>query len=328
MNRKEKVLVTGAGGFIGSFLTERLLREGYEVRALLRYTSHKSVGWLSELPDDLIERLEVQYGDILNPRCVKEATAGCSTVFHLAALIGIPYSYVAPASYVQVNTVGTLNILEAARELGVQRVVITSTSEVYGTALFTPMTEDHPLQAQSPYSASKAAADHLALSYHRSFGLPVSIVRPFNTYGPRQSTRAIIPTIMTQALGAKRIEVGNLAPVRDLVFVTDTANGFLAIAQSDACIGEVCNLATERGVSIRELVDVIQSITGSNLPVAETDSRRRPAKSEVFELIGSAARAKDLANWQPKVSLQQGLATTFGWMRNNLAKYDVGAYDV
>jgi dTDP-glucose 4,6-dehydratase len=324
----ERILVTGAGGFIGSHLIEALARTGHHVRAFVRYASHGRAGWLEELPVELRQRVEVFHGDISDARAVLEAMRGCRRVFHLAALIGIPYSYVAPVSYVTVNINGTLNVLEAARTIGVDRVVITSTSEVYGTACFTPITEEHPLQPQSPYSATKIGADNLALSYHLAFGVPVSVARPFNTYGPRQSTRAVIPTIITQALYGEQILIGSRTPVRDLVFVEDTAAGFLALADSPACIGQVTNLATGAGVTVGELIERIASLVGRRLSVVESDERKRPDTSEVFRLIGSADRALERAGWSARVSLEEGLARTIAWFRDRGRPADVARYRV
>jgi NAD dependent epimerase/dehydratase len=323
-----KVLVTGAAGFIGSHLVEGLLRRGYKVRAFVRYNSAARTGWLTDIPRELGAKLEVFFGDIRDARAVHEATRGCGRIYHLAALIGIPYSYLAPDSYVEVNMQGTLNVLNAARDLKVERTIVTSTSEVYGTALYTPIDEKHPLQAQSPYSATKIAADHLALSFHNAFGLPVTVVRPFNTYGPRQSTRAVIPTILSQALASKEIRLGNLSPVRDLVYVEDTVAGFVAIADRDACIGRVTNLATGHGISVRQLVDRILKLVGRALPVIEADERKRPESSEVFELVGSAALAKDLAGWTATTSLDEGLHKTLDWVRQRPGLYLPEVYGV
>lgn len=328
MSSNDRYLVTGAGGFIGSHLVEALLRSGVNVKAFARYTSSASKGWLSDIAPELKERLEVFHGDIADGRAVMEAARDCSQIYHLAALIGIPYSYVAPQSYVTVNVQGTLNVLEAARTHQLERCVVTSTSEVYGTALYTPIDEQHPLQGQSPYSATKIGADQIALSYHNAFGLPVTVVRPFNTFGPRQSTRAIIPTIITQALHRDKIEVGSLTPVRDMVFVEDTAAGFIEIGRSEACIGEVTNLATQVGVSIGDLVDRIQALAGTGLPVVEKDDRKRPEKSEVFTLLGSAELAKERTGWEPQVSLDEGLQRTIDWFRLQQRMEDVGEYRV
>ena len=313
----KKILVTGAGGFIGSHLVEALLSEGHAVRAFVRYNSNARRGWLEDVRPSHPERLETFFGDITDARAVEEAAAGCAVIYHLAALIGIPYSYVAPASYVSVNVTGTLNVLEAARRHGVERLLVTSTSEVYGTALFTPITEEHPLQGQSPYSATKIGADHLALSYHRAFGLPVTVVRPFNTYGPRQSMRAVIPTIISQALFGDAIHIGSRDPVRDMVFVEDTAQGFLALADSSDCVGKVTNLATGVAITVGELIEQIQLIVGRQLPVIEAEERKRPGASEVFKLLGSALRAKERANWVPRVSLLDGLTKTVAWFRQH-----------
>jgi NAD dependent epimerase/dehydratase len=322
------VLVTGAGGFIGSHLVETLLERGQRVRALVRYTSTGGIGFLEQVPAGQRERLEVILGDIRDARAVRQAATGCQRIYHLAALIGIPYSYVAPDSYVAANVQGTLNVLEAARDLGTERIAVTSTSEVYGTAQYTPIDEEHPLNAQSPYAATKVGADQLALSYHRTYGLPVAIVRPFNTYGPRQSARAVLPTIITQALGADSIRLGSLEPVRDLVFVKDTAAGFVAIADSADCIGQVTNLATGVGVSVGELVERVLAIVGRKVPVVQTAERTRPEKSEVFRLLGSAARAAARCGWRPATSLDQGLRQTVDWLRANLSAYKVGEYKI
>jgi NAD dependent epimerase/dehydratase len=326
--KEDKVLVTGAGGFIGSHLVEELLHRGQRVRAFVRYTSTGRAGWLEGSSARQGGRLELFFGDIRDARAVRQAAESCGRIYHLAALIGIPYSYLAPDSYVAVNVQGTLNVLNAARDLGVERTVVTSTSEVYGTALYTPIDEEHPLQAQSPYSATKIGADSLAVSYHRAFGLPVTVVRPFNTYGPRQSTRAVIPTIITQALARDEVRLGSLTPVRDLVFVADTVAGFLAVADSPACIGRVTNLATGRGVTVGELAERILRLVGRNLPVVETEERVRPEHSEVFKLIGSAAPASRLAGWEARTSLDEGLARTLDWVRRHLDLYPTEGYSV
>jgi NAD dependent epimerase/dehydratase len=322
------VLVTGAGGFIGSHLVEELVRDGCRVRAFLHYNSLARTGWLEGLASTLRERFEPVFGDITDARSVQEAMRGCTRVFHLAALIGIPYSYLAPESYLNVNIRGTFNVLEAARSVGVERVVVTSTSEVYGTARYTPIDEEHPLQTQSPYAATKAAADHLALSYHRSFNLPVAVVRPFNTYGPRQSTRAVIPTIITQALYGEAISIGSRTPVRDMVFVQDTVAGFKAVADSAACLGRVTNLATGVGVTVGELIERIQAIVGRKAPVVETDLRKRPEASEVFTLLGSAKQASVRAGWKARASLEEGLSRTVDWFRTQGSPAQTGEYRV
>jgi NAD dependent epimerase/dehydratase len=323
----DTVLVTGAGGFIGSHLVAALLQRVQRVRAFVRYSSSGGIGFLDALGQHG-ERLEIFTGDIRDAQAVRRAVAGCRRIYHLAALIGIPYSYVAPDAYVAVNLQGTLHVLEAAREAGVERVVVTSTSEVYGTAQYTPIDEAHPLSAQSPYAATKVGADQLALSYHRSFGLPVTVVRPFNTYGPRQSTRAVIPTIIAQTLAADAIRLGNLDPVRDLVFVADTVAGFLALADAPAGIGRISNLASGSGVSVGELVERVAMIVGRRLPVVATEERRRPAASEVQWLIGSARQAHELCGWQPRTSLDDGLRQTVAWLRGNLRSERAREYRV
>jgi NAD dependent epimerase/dehydratase len=328
MGNGRTVLVTGAGGFIGSHLVEGLVRAGFRVRAFVRYASHGRAGWLADLPADKRAGCDVVFGDITDARAVREAARGCTRIYHLAALIGIPYSYAAPGSYVAVNVGGTLNVLEAARDEGVERVVVTSTSEVYGTARYTPIDEDHPLQAQSPYAATKVGADHLALSYHRAFGLPVTVVRPFNTYGPRQSTRAVLPTIITQALHGDTITIGSRTPVRDLVYVEDTVAGFLAVADSPACVGAVTNLATGVGVTVGELIERVLALVGRRLPVIEAEQRKRPEASEVFKLLGSARRAAEQARWSPRVPLAEGLARTVRWFRGRADTAGVGEYRV
>jgi NAD dependent epimerase/dehydratase len=324
----QTVLVTGAGGFIGSHLTQMLLERGERVRALVRYTSHRSVGWLAEIPPQLAGRLEIIHGDVCDYWAVRKAAMGCKRIYHLAAMISVPYSYVAPAAFVATNIQGTLHVLEASKELGVERVVITSTSETYGTARYTPIDEQHPMQPQSPYSASKIGADGLALSYHAAFGLPVTVVRPFNTFGPRQSARAVIPTVITQALASDAIRIGSLSPIRDFVFVADTAAGFIALGDSEACVGRVTNLATGVGVSVAQLIEGVMEITGRQLPIIETDERKRPQTSEVFQLLGSAQLARERAGWEPKVNFQEGLQATVDWVRNNLNHFNVGVYQV
>jgi dTDP-glucose 4,6-dehydratase len=322
----ERVLVTGAGGFIGSHLVEGLLQRGMLVRAFARYTSTGQTGFLQQIPAN--DRLEIVLGDIRDGRAVRQAVKGCGRIYHLAALIGIPYSYVAPHSYVEVNIHGTLNVLEAARDQGVQRVIVTSTSEVYGTAQYTPIDEKHPLNAQSPYAATKIGADQLALSYHRSYLLPVTVVRPFNTYGPRQSARAVIPTIITQALVSDAIHIGSVGPVRDLVYVKDTVAGFCAVGDSEACIGKVTNLATGVGVTVGDVVERVQKLVGRHLPVVEDADRKRPEASEVFRLLGSAEKAHALAGWQAHTALNDGLRQTIEWIRANLHAYRIGEYSL
>jgi NAD dependent epimerase/dehydratase len=315
------VLVTGAAGFIGSHLVEMLVREGYRVRAFVHYNSQGKWHHLEDVADEIREALEIVPGDIADAGSVSKAVAGCDWVFHLAALIGIPYSYLAPSSYVQTNVIGTLNVLDACRQHGVHRMLHTSTSETYGSAQYVPINEKHPLVGQSPYSATKIGADKLAESYWLSFEMPTTIVRPFNTYGPRQSQRAIIPTIMTQALAGNDLKLGNLDPVRDLTFVTDTAAGFLAAARSEKVIGKTINLGVGSGVSIRELVTKIGRIAGREFNVEQQDQRIRPEGSEVQRLISDNRLAKELMDWEPKVSLDEGLRATFEHIQNHPQDY-------
>ena len=315
----KKVLVTGADGFIGSHLTERLLEKGYQVRAFVYYNSFNNWGWLDTLPKQKLERIEIFSGDIRDPNGVREAMKGIDIVFHLAALIAIPFSYHSPDSYVDTNIKGTLNILQAARDLNIERVLVTSTSEVYGTAQYVPIDEKHPYQGQSPYSATKIGADRIAESFYRSFNLPVTIVRPFNTYGPRQSARAVIPTIITQLLAGKtEIKLGLLTPTRDFNFVKDTADGFIAIAESKYTIGEEINIATQKEVTIGELAnELIKQINPNAKIVCETE-RLRPEKSEVNRLLGDNSKILELTDWTPNYSLQEGLAETIAFLKNKL----------
>jgi len=323
---KRKVLVTGAGGFIGSHLTESLTSLGASVRALVHYNALGSCGWLDHSP--LKEEIEVIAGDICDRDSLHKAMQDVEVVFHLAALIAIPYSYHAPLSYVRTNIEGTLNVLQAARETGGACVIHTSTSEVYGTARYTPIDEAHPLQAQSPYSGSKIGADKLAEAFHLSFGLPVVTVRPFNTFGPRQSARAVIPTIITQALTEDAIRLGNTAPTRDLNFVTDTVAGFVSAAENQQAIGEVINLGTGREVSVRELAQTILKIMGKDLPIKIDDQRVRPQSSEVERLCADNAKAREILHWQPRYALEDGLRQTIDWIRENNERYRRGVYVV
>jgi len=330
MNKK-KVLVTGADGFIGSHLVEELLNEGYEVRAFCMYNSFNTWGWLDNLPKEILEKVEIFTGDVRDPNGVRVAMQGCAIVYHLAALIAIPYSYHSPDSYVDTNVKGTLNILQAARDLKVERVLVTSTSEVYGTAQFVPITEAHPRQPQSPYSASKIGADCMAESFYRSFDLPVTIVRPFNTYGPRQSARAIIPTIITQLLaGFEEIKLGDLTPTRDLLFVKDTAKGFIAIANSSDLIGQDCNIATNSEITMQKMADTILSLINPKAKIVQDEQRIRPAKSEVFRLFGDNSKIIEHTDWKPKYTLEQGLSETIEWFsdKTNLRSYKPGIYNV
>jgi len=322
----KKVLVTGAGGFIGSHLTERLVEIGAKTRAFVRYTSTSSWGWLDHSP--LKNEFEVMLGDIRDHDIVSRAVADADVVFHLAALIAIPYSYHAPVSYVRTNIEGTLNVLQGAQRAGSSLVVHTSTSEVYGTARTVPINEDHPLQGQSPYSASKIGADKIAESFHLSFGLPVVTVRPFNTFGPRQSARAVIPTIVTQALTGSEIRLGNLEPTRDLNYVTDTVEGFIKAAETPQAVGQVINLGSGREISIRDLASLILRILDKDLPIASEDVRRRPENSEVDRLCADNRKGQSILGWAPKYSLEEGLAATIEWIRENSERYRPGIYVV
>lgn len=329
MYKGEKVLVTGAGGFIGSHLVEALVRQGASVRAFVRYNSRQDWGLLSQLDHALLAQVEVIAGDLQDATAVEQAMRGVKVAFHLGALIAIPYSYVHPDEVVAVNVLGTLNMLNAARRCGIERLVHTSTSEVYGTARYVPMDEGHPLQGQSPYSASKIGADKLAESYWRSFGLPVVTVRPFNTYGPRQSTRAVIPTIITQALTAKRVVLGSLVPRRDFTFVSDTVAGFLKAADASDAGGTTLNLGTGRDVSIEEVAQMIFALVGHPLEIAIDTKRVRPKESELDRLCSNPALAAQVLGWRPQVSLEEGLTQTIAWMREHIADYQrVGQYTV
>lgn len=325
----KKVLVTGADGFIGSHLVERLLDRGYAVRAFVYYNSFNNWGWLDTLPKEKLNKIEIFTGDIRDPNGVKEAMKGIDYVFHLAALIAIPFSYHSPDSYVDTNIKGTLNVLQAARDLCTERILITSTSEVYGTAKYVPIDELHPFQGQSPYSATKIGADRIAESFYRSFNLPITIVRPFNTYGPRQSARAVIPTIITQLLaGKEEIKLGSLTPTRDFNFVKDTADGFITIAESSITIGEEINIATQKEVSIGDLAKELIHQINPNAKIICEEERLRPEKSEVNRLLGSNKKILQLTGWKPKYSLEEGLAETIEFLKNNLDKYKIDIYNV
>jgi NAD dependent epimerase/dehydratase len=321
-----RVLVTGAGGFIGSHLVEALLRQGADVTVLLRYTSRGGRGNLDFLSDTDGARLRVVFGDVSDPQTVEEAVAGHEFVFHLAALVGIPYSYEHPREVMDANVVGTVNVLLAAKSSGVHRIVLTSTSEVYGSARSVPMSEEHPLNAQSPYAASKIAADALGLSFHRSFGLPVTIVRPFNAFGPRQSARAVIPTIISQALRGGPLQLGTLETRRDFTFVADTAAGFLDVAAADACVGEVVNLGTGQDVRVGDVVALVGRILGRELQVVTDTERMRPKESEVTRLLADASKARRLAGWQPSVPFETGLRATVEWVAANPALFRPDEY--
>ncbi len=323
------VVVTGAGGFIGSHMVEHLVTSGAHVRAMLRYTSRGQHGCLELLPPALLDSVDITMGDVRDFDAVREIARGADAIFHLAALVGIPYSYEHPQEVIDTNVVGTSNVLLAAKELGtVERIVLTSTSEVYGSALRVPMDEEHPLQAQSPYSATKIAGDALGLSFHRSFGLPISIVRPFNAYGPRQSARAVIPTIISQAVAGQTLRLGALDTTRDFTFVADTARGFAAVGAADDALGEVVNLGSGAEVSIREVVDKVAAITGAKLEVEGDEQRMRPAKSEVSRLLSDSGKAQRLAAWRPEVSLDEGLRLTVDWIREHQDLYRPKEYAV
>jgi NAD dependent epimerase/dehydratase len=322
-------LITGADGFIGSHLTELLLKKGYKVRALSYYNSFNFWGWLDDIPGN--PNLEVVTGDVRDPHFCKEIVKGMDIIFHLAALIAIPYSYVAPDSYVDTNVKGTLNICQAAKEAGNIRVIHTSTSEVYGTALYVPIDEKHPKQPQSPYSASKIGADMMAMSFYNAFGLPVTIARPFNTYGPRQSARAIIPTIITQiASGMKEIRLGDLTPTRDFNYVKDTARGFLALAECDETIGKEINIASNTEISMADTLNLIKEIMQSNVQFITDEQRLRPKGSEVFRLWGDNSLITSLTEWKPRFNIECGLNETVNWFKNskNLQKYKSGIYNI
>jgi NAD dependent epimerase/dehydratase len=330
MNLKnEKVLVTGACGFIGSHLVERLVEVGAKVRAFVFYNSFNHWGWLDSLPEEKLQKIEVFAGDVRDLPCVKRAMEGVKVVFHLAALIGIPYSYIAPESYVDTNVKGTLNILQAGRERGVAKIITTSTSEVYGTAQYVPMDENHPLQGQSPYSASKIAADMLAQSFYLSFGLPVAICRPFNTFGPRQSARAIIPTVLIQGMAGKsRIRLGNTQTTRDFNYVTDTVEGFIGIAKSREAIGQVINIGSGQEITIASLVEKVSKILDVDMKVKIDRERVRPSSSEVFRLCADNTRAGEILGWKPKVRLEDGLRRTAKWLMKYRGEYRENLYAV
>lgn len=331
----KKILVTGADGFIGSHLTEELVRQGAQVRAFVMYNSFNSWGWLEDAPQEIKKELDVFAGDIRDPHGVRQAMQGCDVVLHLASLIAIPYSYHSPDTYVDTNIKGTLNIVQAARALEVEKVVHTSTSEVYGTARFVPITEEHPLQGQSPYSASKIGADQMAMSFFNSFNTPVAIIRPFNTYGPRQSARAVIPTVITQiAAGKKSVRLGSLTPTRDFNYVKDTVAGFIAVAKSPAAVGEVINIGSNYEISIGDTVQLIAETMGREIEIETEEIRLRPEKSEVERLWADNQKAKKLLGWEPryggKDGFRRGLAETIAWFTEpqNLLQYKTEVYNI
>lgn len=324
----KKVLVTGSSGFIGSHLTEELVRLGAKVRAFVHYNSRNSYGNLELLEPEIFKNLEIITGDIIDPFFVEKAVSGCGIVFHLAALIAIPYSYIAPHCYVATNISGTLNIMEACFRGGVEKIIHTSTSETYGTARYTPIDEEHPLQGQSPYSASKIGADKIAESFHLSFNLPVATIRPFNTYGPRQSARAVIPTIISQALIRDEIKLGSLDPVRDFTYVKDTVRGFIAVAQSENTKGKVTNVGTGRAVTIGDLAKTIIRIIGGNKRIITDEQRIRPVKSEVMELLCNNTKVKERTGWEPQYSIEDGIKETIEFIRGHQDLYKPDIYNV
>ncbi|HEY6977116.1 MAG TPA: NAD-dependent 4,6-dehydratase LegB [Chitinophagaceae bacterium] len=327
----KKIIVTGADGFIGSHLVEELIQQGVKVKAFVYYNSFNNWGWIDSLEKNIQKEIEIFSGDIRDAYNVKKAMEDCDMAFHLAALIAIPYSYYSPESYVETNVKGTLNVLQAAKELSLQKILVTSTSEIYGTALYTPIDEKHPKQGQSPYSATKIGADAIAESFYRSFNLPITIVRPFNTYGPRQSARAVIPNIIIQLLNKEReIKLGSLHPTRDLVFVKDTVNGFIEIAQSDEFMGEEVNIATGTEISIGNLAKKIIDLLGSNATIVSEQQRIRPEKSEVERLRGDNKKIMQHTKWAPQYSIDEGLQCTIEWFKKkeNLLHYKAGIYNV
>ena len=329
MNWKgKKVLVTGAGGFVGSHLTERLVELGTHVKAFVRYNSRNDWGLLEELPMDIRNELEIVAGDLKDSGAVRDAVKDTEIVFHLGALIAIPYSYVNPGDAVQTNVIGSLNILNASREYGVEKMIHTSTSEVYGTAQYVPIDEKHPLQAQSPYAASKISADKLAESFYLSYNLPVATIRPFNTYGPRQSARAVIPTIITQALSKDKVYLGLLRPTRDFTYVQDTVDGFIKVAELPCSIGEVINIGSGKEISIGELASKIISLIGRDVEIVSDDVRIRPEKSEVNRLLADNSKAKELLQWEPRISIDEGLKRTIEWISEHISRYKVDIYNV
>jgi NAD dependent epimerase/dehydratase len=322
------VLVTGAGGFIGSHLTEYLVSRGVKVRAFLHYNSRNDPGLLADVPADVLAEVDKHFGDLRDSDTVRRASKGTTCIFNLGALIGIPYSYQSPRDVVDTNMIGTLNVLEAARENGVGRMIQISTSEVYGTAIYAPIDEKHPLQGQSPYSASKIGAEKLAESFYRSFELPVTVIRPFNNFGPRQSTRALIPTVISQALSGGELQLGSLAPKRDFTYVADTVRGFAAVAGSEAAVGETVNLGTGTEVSIGDVVNLVSKLLGRELTVREDAQRIRPKASEVGRLLCDASKAAELCGWKAEVGLEEGLRRVIAWMEPNLARFQPRVYGV
>ncbi|MCO5388082.1 SDR family NAD(P)-dependent oxidoreductase [Desulfosporosinus sp.] len=328
MWEQKQVLVTGAGGFIGSHLTEALVKAGAKVRVFIRYNSRDGRGNLEDLEPKLLDQIEIIAGDLRDADVIERTVKGCDAVFHLGALVGIPYSYKNPREVVETNIMGTFNVLTAARDHGVERVVHTSTSEVYGSALYVPIDESHSLQGQSPYSASKIGADMLAESFYASFDLPVVTVRPFNCYGPRQSARAVIPTLITQALACKEIRLGNTETMRDFTFVTDTADGFMKAAQSKEGFGKVINIGSGREISIGELAQIIIKIVQSTAEIVVDEARVRPSRSEVNRLLADNRLAKETIGWEPRVSLEEGVKRTVAWIASHMNRFQIGKYQI
>jgi dTDP-glucose 4,6-dehydratase len=322
MNLKgKKTLVTGAGGFIGGHLTEALIRQGANVRAFVRYNSRGDLGQVEGLPKDIQQEVEISLGDLKDPEAVRRSVKDCEVIFHLGSLIAIPFSYTNPTDFVQTNVVGTTNLLNACLHSKLEKMVHTSTSEVYGTALYTPIDEKHPLQAQSPYSATKIGADKLAESYYRAFDLPVTIARPFNVYGPRQSARAVIPTIVLQTLNQNKLMLGSLHPTRDFTYVEDTVNGLMEVAKSSSSIGEAINIGCGQEISIGDLAKMILAIMGKEAEILKEEQRVRPRKSEVDRLICDNSKARELLDWEPRTSLEEGLTSTINWCRDHVEEY-------
>jgi len=326
--KNKKVLVTGGGGFVGSHLVEALVKSGAKIKAFVHYNSRNDRGMLEELDKKVLREVEVMASDLRDVDAVRKAVKGQEVIFHLGALIGVPYSYVNPRDVVDTNVSGTLNVLTAARAFKVEKIIHTSTSEVYGTAHYVPMDENHPLNPQSPYAASKSAADLLALSFHRSYDLPVGVIRPFNIYGPRQSARAIIPSIITQALLKRRVNLGSISPTRDLTYVTDSASGFVAFAECEKTAGEVVNLGSNREVSISQLIEMVSNSLNKKIKVIKEKRRVRPPKSEVERLFSDSRKAKALFGWNPKIDIAEGVGKTITWMEKNIDRYKEEIYNI
>ncbi len=326
--QSKKVVVTGSEGFIGSHLTEKLVELGAKVTAFVLYNSFNTYGWVDTFKKEIKDNIKIFIGDIRDETSVRKALKDKDIIFHLAALIAIPYSYYAPRSYFETNVLGTLNIMQSAREFGFMKVIHTSTSEVYGTAIYTPIDENHPLQGQSPYSASKISADKIAESYYKSFNVPLAVIRPFNTYGPRQSARAVIPTIISQALTGNEINLGNISTVRDMNYIKDTVRGFVKVAQSDKSVGEVINIGSGVGLTIKEIADTVIRLLNKNIKINLDKERLRPEKSEVEMLICDYSKAEKLINWIPKFTLEEGLIETISWIKDNLKYFKPEVYNI